>query len=85
MNAVEHNNATSGPPVSARRASTIVTLADVISLIKASEEIPADRKRYLCSALNRANVLLADGHADVRADPRRSCVGSTGCPRPWPT
>jgi integrase len=69
MTVVEHNNATSGLPVSAPRASTIVTLGDLISFINASNSIPASQKRYLRSALNRARVLLGNGLADVRADP----------------
>jgi integrase len=70
MSTVEHNNVTSGLPVSDPRSSTIVTLGDLMRFIDASESIPASQKRYLRSALNRARVLLANGLADVRADPK---------------
>ena len=70
MTAVEHNNAASGLPVAEPRSSTIVTLGDLIRFIDASDSVPASQKRYLRSALNRAGVLLGNGLADVRADPK---------------
>jgi hypothetical protein len=70
MTTLEHNNATSGLPVGEPRPSPIVTLRDVIGVINSSESIPASQKRYMRSALNRANVILGNGLADVRADPK---------------
>ena len=51
-------------------AATIVTLGEMRALIQASDAIPADRKAYLCWALNRTTTLIGNGVADVRADPK---------------
>jgi hypothetical protein len=70
MTMLEHNNATSGPPVGEPRAPKILALKGLISFIDAGASIPASQKRYLRSALNRAHVLAANGLADIRADPK---------------
>ena len=52
------------------QTAMIETLSELSTFIDASEEIPVSRKRYLRSALNRAEVLAGNGLAEVRADPK---------------
>jgi integrase len=51
-------------------ASPVETLGELMALIENADDIPANKKRYVLSALRRTRALLGNGAADIKADPK---------------